>query len=250
MMNRRRFLTTGMIGAGLACTPGLVVEGKPQEPAFAMNVLDEKWARADLERLGMPRSWWHVHQGLHPFSPERILVIDERPQVWAAAELKNRLIQRGVGNQEHFSEEKLDYALWIMHTLSNYYGRPQYFEDWATRLAGRENLGPALGYCRHWGLVHQFQQRGDHQPVATQNGLVDWWAFLIPGGASFQSLDGLPTHVLFGCVDANGSPSREFACLPLVWKLAQSVNGPVLLSQMDRLTAARFLNQRLVEVLP
>ena len=124
MINRRQFLTTGMIGAGLATTPGLAAacRTKPEESPFTTNSFDKKWAQADLEHLGAPRSWWHVHQGLHPFSPERVLVIQGRPSDWEYKDLKNRLLEQGFGTDKYFSEEKLDYAISIMHRLAWRYG--------------------------------------------------------------------------------------------------------------------------------
>jgi len=112
---------------------------------------------------------------------------------------QDRLLEKGYGADESFSEEKLDYAIWIMHTLSKCYGVPEYFDDWATRLAAREKLGAGLGLGDHWGLVHQFQQRGDHQSVRTKNGLVDWWLFLIPHGVDFRALT---AYRLMPCLDA------------------------------------------------
>jgi hypothetical protein len=249
MMNRRRFLTAGM--AGLAGVPALAAPSRaqPEEAGFSINSFDEKWARADLERLGIPRSWWHVHHGLHPFAPERVLVLRGRPATWEYREVKDRLLEQGFGKDEYFSEEKLDYAIWMMHVLTRHYGVPVYFEDWATRLAARENLGTALGHLRHCGLVHQFQQRVDHQPVRTQNGLVDWWMFLLPGGVDFQSIDGLPTHILLGCVDTDGSVVRELWCMCLIETLRRNLSDVVAVSQMDRLEAARCLNRQLVEFL-
>ena len=245
-MNRRRFLTTGM--AGLAGVPALAApsRARPEEVALSINSFDEKWARADLEWLGIPRSWWHVHHGLHPFAPERVLVIQGRPSAWQYMDLKDRLLEQGFGRDEYFSEEKLDYAMWIMHMLARRYGVPEYFEDWATRLAAREKLGTVLGHWRHVGLVHQFQKRGDHQPVKTQNGLV---LFLIPGGVDFQSIDGLPTHMLLGCVDTNGSAIRELHCMCLIERLRGNLSDAVAVSQMDRLRAARHLNRQLLEFL-
>ncbi len=176
-------------------------------------------------------------------------MIKGRPSSWQYQGLKDRLLEQGFGKDEYFSEGKLDYAIWIIRMLTQQYGVPEYFEDWATRLAARENLGMALGYWRHCGLVHQFQQWGDHQSIQTQNGLVDWWLFLIPGGVDFHSIDGLPTHMLLGCVDTNGSAIRELHCMCLIERLVGNLTDVVAVSQMDRLRAARCLNQQLVEII-
>lgn len=252
-MNRRQFLSTGMIGAGLAGTSGLAAASvvKPEEPVAPMNTFDEKWACADLEHLGIPRSWWHVHQGLFPFSPERVLVIRNRPSDFAFRPLKERLLQRGFGRSANFSEEKLDYILWITHMLTKCYHLPEYFEGWGTRLAARENLGVAMGWGCHVGIVHQFQPGSGSQSVPTANGPMDWWLCLIPGGVDFQSRDGLPAHVLFGMVLADSG--KDF-CLYVPWcvclsSLLRQDEDWIVVSRMDRLTAARYLNRRLVEAM-
>lgn len=252
-MNRRHFLSTGMVSAGVMSTPGLAVASMvgSEEPVAQRNTFDEKWASADQERLGIPRSWWDVHQGLFPFAPERVLVIKERPLAWSFRPLKERLLQRGFGRSASFSEEKLDYALWIMHMLTKCYHVPEYFEDWATRLAAREDLGAALGLDGHVGIVHQFQPATGSQSVPTANGSLDWWLVLIPGGVDFQSGDRLPTHVLFGHVLADSG--RDFQ-LYLPWcECLSSILRPaedwISVSQMDRLTVARYLNRRLVDVM-
>ena len=253
MMNRRRFLSTGMIGAGMVGTSGLAAASmvKAEESMTQPNIFDEKWARADLESLGIPRSWWHVHQGLFPFSPERVLVIKKRPSVWEFESLKERLLQRGFGRSRLFSEEKLDYILWITHMLTKYYHVPEYLEHWATQLAARENMGVVMGLGRHMGVVHQFQPASGSQRVHTANGSMDWWLVLIPEGVDFQSMDGLPTHVLFGMALADSG--KDF-CLYMPWceclhSIMQLNEDWISVSKMDRLTAARYLNQRLVEVM-
>ncbi|MEI8373814.1 MAG: hypothetical protein WCJ35_13380 [Planctomycetota bacterium] len=253
MMNRRRFLSTGMIGAGLVGTPGLVAASmvKPSEPVAQANTFNEKWARADLESLGIPKSWWHVQQGLFPFSPERVLVIKKRPSDRGFRPLKEKLLQSGFGGNDHFSEEKLDYALWITHKLTTCYHVPEYFEPWGTKLAAREDLGAGMGLSGHVGIVHQFQPASGSQSVPTTNGPLDWWLVLIPGGVDFQSLDDLPTHVLFGLVLADSG--KDFSlyvpwcgCLSTIWKTTPDWTR---VSQMDRLMAARYLNRRLVDVM-
>ena len=158
---------------------------------------------------------------------------------------------RGYGGTSHFSKEKLDYILWATSKLTRYYGVPDHLEDWATRLAAREDLGVAMGGWKHGGFIHQFQPLGFTQPVATQNGLVDWWLFLVPDGIDFQSQDGLPTHVLFGCVEADSAadPERQAARLGLLSRLAGRFDDWADVSQMDAFSAARHLNRRLAEVL-
>jgi hypothetical protein len=255
MINRRRFLTTGLFGASLSASslPGLGAHSIPAQVSPG-NLFDWTWARAELEAYGIPKSWSNVSQGLFPFSPERVLVFRERPRCWPFEALKERLLQRGYGRDEYFSEEKLDYAIWIMHLLTEYYGVPQYFEDWATRLAARENLGPAMGTGGHTGLIHQFQDRfpskDKDRPVPTQNGLVDWWLVLIPDGVDFQALDDLPTHMLCGLVESNcRGPRSECVCLELVERVCVLHDDWVTVSRMDRLDAVRCLNRRLAEAL-
>ena len=253
MMNRRRFLSTGMIGAGLAGTSTLAAASlvKPAEPVATLNIFDEKWAKADLEVLGIPKSWWHVHQGVFPFAPERVLVIKKRPDHWAFRPLKERLLEDGVGGTEYFSEEKLDYAIWITHMLAKCYHVPEYSERWATKLSKREDLGMGMAIAQHIGYVHQFQYASGPNCVPTTNGAVDWWLVLIPDGVDFQSLDDLPTHVLFGLVIADyGKDSHLYChwggCLNY---LIHSEVDWIAVSQMDRLSAARYLNRRLAEAM-
>jgi hypothetical protein len=251
MINRRRFLSTGMIGAGLAGTSGLTATsmiGK-QELAEAPNIFDEKWSRAKLQYLGIPRSWWNVHHGLHPFSPERVLIIDKHSVGAAFDDTKARIMERRYEKAKSCSEQRLDYALWIMNTLASHYGVPSYYEDWATRLVMSDTFDNSFGLGNHWGVVARFQDQSDRQPVQTQNGLVDWWLFLIPEGVDVQRYDGQPTHVLFGCVDASGSRVREMVCLCYIAEVAKNLRDVVALSRMDRFTAARHLNRQLLEVL-
>ena len=233
-----------MIGAGLASTSSLAAASavRHAEPIATMNIFDKKWAQADLEHLGIPKSWWHVHQGLFPFGPERVLVIRERPEDWGFRALKERLLQRRFG----VAEETLDYILWITHMLTAYYHVPDYFERWATHLQSRESLGAAMGLYKNLGVVHQFQGGDGFQSTPTTNGLLDWWLFLLPEGVNFHSLDGQPTHVLFGLVIAD--PARDSGVLTNWGGCVLKLNEDwVAVSRMDRLAAARYLNRRLVD---
>ena len=254
MLNRRRFLSTGMLGVGLAGTSPLPMAStvKPEQPAASKTIFDEKWSKADLSGFGTPRSWWHVHQRLFPFSPERVIIVTEqtRLSLWKYKPLKERLLKQCLENNESFSEEKLDYILWIIRTLTNYYRVLQYFEQWATGLAVGESLRGFSEYSHHVGRVYQFQPGSGSQWVPTANGFVDCWLILIPGGIDLQNpWDDLPTHVIF--VQVLADPACD-SMLYLPWNVGLNTmlrkmpaSDILAASQMDRLAAARYFNQRI-----
>lgn len=258
MIDRRRFLhdvsgCTLMFGMNVAGRLALAPLAPLQKSManFRSGKSDENFAGVELELLGVPKISTDLGNGLHPFSPERTLAIDRHVPDGRFSDLKERLLHGGFGGTSHFSREKLDYILWSMAKLTRYYRVPNYFEDWAARLAAREDLGVAMGSWKHCGFIHQFQPLGFTQPVATRNGLVDWWLFLLPSGIDFQSQDGLPTHVLFGCVEANSaaSPPRQTARLGLLWRLVDRFDDWAAVSRMDLVSATRQLNRRLAKLL-
>lgn len=256
MIDRRRFLYGA---AGCSLTVGMNVVGRlasastshQPKSKFGSEEFDESLAGVEVELLGVPRSTQDRDRGLHPFWPERVLVSDSRFHAGPFPDLKERLLLRGYGGTSHFSKDKLDYILWTTSRLTRYYRVPDYSEDWAMRLAAREDLGVAMGGWKHCGFIHQFQPLGFTQPVTTKNGLVDWWLFLVRDGIDFQSQDGLPTHVLFGCVEADSAacPERQAARLGLLSRLAGKFDDWCDVSRMDRVSAAHQLNRRLAEVL-
>ena len=258
MIDRRRFLhdvsgCTLMFGmnvaGGLALAP--LAPSQKSMANFRSGKLDENFAGVEVELLGVPKTSADLGNGLHPFSPERTLAIDGHVPDGQFSNWRERLLDRGFGGTTHFSTEKLDYILWSMAKLTRCYRVPDYFEDWATRLAAREDLGVAMGTWKHCGFIHQFQPLGFTQPVSTRNGLVDWWLFLVPNGIDFQSQDGLATHVLFGCVEADSaaSPPRQTARLGLLWRLVDRFDDWAVVSRMDLVSATRQLNRRLVNLL-
>jgi hypothetical protein len=151
---------------------------------------------------------------------------------------------------------KFDLLLGFVDHMAAYYQRPDLKEYWAFRLAQREQLG-SCGVGRGFGLVHQFQL---DDVVKTTNGKMDWWLFLLPEGANYESLDDKPVHLLIGHVFDQRRIGLEFRVLELTTKLQWNVLGPpenadglslalLKVASMDRVSAARFLNHRLAPCL-
>jgi len=273
MINRRQFLgglggvaaVTGMVGGGRADIRHVVPDHRPTWISryvqkllshFEQTLVESK----ELEVLGIPSSWSHVCQGLHPISPERTVVVNPESQrrdldewmkklVHDKASRTNETASQGIG----LSRRKVELILNMVEPMASAYGDHDCFERWVIQLARRESFSSSgLGW--HVGLLHQFQ--GPPWPRTT-NGCVDWWLFLIPGGGEFDSLDKEPVHVAFAYVFShhwikyNCFFGQELRALALCSKSLQPLgrSGIISLSRMDRYRAAQFFNRRLVEVL-
>ena len=83
-MDRRRFLGTGLISAGLAGTHGLSLASPRRTsgigervPKATLPEYEQILARTrKLDYLGRPTSWSVVRQGFLPISPERVLILE------------------------------------------------------------------------------------------------------------------------------------------------------------------------------
>lgn len=95
-----------------------------------------------------------------------------------------------------FPDEKLTLLVRSANIFASHYKNPGALWAWSQGLVGRESLG-STGTGRGSGLLHQFQ-RVPCDSVKTDCEFVDWWAFLIPSGTDFDSLDGLPVYFLIG----------------------------------------------------
>ena len=78
--------------------------------------------------------------------------------------------------------------------MTGYYGVPQAFPSWTKALAKREALA-STGMGFGFGYFYEFQ---DDEPLQLDTPPVDWWLFLFPDGADWQS--GEPVYGLFGHV--------------------------------------------------
>ena len=286
MTTRRDFLraaATMPIGIGAA---GAALHRRGQAEAAVAPIRGPAVKLGEYERilatnnlfdlLGGPRSWSVVQQGFLPFSPERVLVpepwllerpadcwrdeqrrIRERMQRDADAEspscengYRRRVAESGI------SFEKLGLILWLTRELTRFYAASQWWEEWAYHMTSREALGTtAIG--RHFAFPHQFQYDPTSfaTPVKTVNAGVDWWLVLIPGGTKhWESLDDLPVHAMFVHIVAgphSAGPGDFLRRMELgsrverlfSWDVPNAFLG---LSQMDRVFAARLMNQHFV----
>lgn len=219
-------------------------------------------ATTELASLGIPQSWSSVREGFHPFSPERMVIMGRNRL--RALSCRHTAIKEKVEDKcsrwkcsEHklrYSAEKFGLLMSVIDLLVDYYRVPNYFEDWAVRLALREQLG-TTGSRHGFGFVHQFQRKEEQIVPTVVNPPVDWWLFLFPAGVDYEGLDEKPVFALIGHVVSRLTPRREVEVLELASRLAYAVPsdsrnddtgaGWRAISRLDRVRAARTLNQLL-----
>jgi len=260
--NRRRFLTGCLgVGAGVAApsapaaapTPGPEFRVSPEPAARRRGDGLLRWPLDRMEVLGIPRDWSAVGLGLHPFAPERVLVLPSGGRLRDACEGSGRSRERLIDRHERRcaeldckpetpGREKLDAIIWIMDGLTRHYHRPDLFEDWALGLIGRESLG-STGIGGYFGLAHQFQHVGE---VEVDCPPQDWWLILSPEGIDWESLSGEPVHMLFAHVAEQpwrpGHRDPLFHAWCLSCRIVREIDDSRPIGRMGRLAAARFLN--------
>jgi hypothetical protein len=278
MISRRTFLSSA-VGLSVATAPASATcllptprtDGPrgigPVQPGF--EEYEQIVAGSDLNVLGVPVCWSIVREGFHPISPERVVILDpesRRRLSWNDTDLKERiqkvLLQRCTwcNRLMPYSREKLDLIVEMMDILTTFYHRPDFLEDWATRLARREALGSTgIGYG--FGLLHDFQpgywppDGPPEEDVRTMNPPVDWWLFLFPGGVDWDSLDEKPVYFMIGPVLSLRKPGLYLSVMEAISRgvryvchhrsdVTKWVNELVF---MDRIAAARAMNQLLAQ---
>jgi hypothetical protein len=244
--NRRGFLGLSL-GAAVPATFAGSSRSITGASAHRMPLL--AWRLDRMEVLGIPEDWSAVRLGLHPFAPERTLVLpsDERlryagrPGGRDCGRIEQQLAERGY-EPPPLPREKLDAIYWIVDGLTGHYHRPDLFEDWAAGLAGRESLA-STGFGGHLGLAHQFQGRSEVQVDCPP---LDWWLILCPDGIDWASLDGEPVHALLAHVGQVPWQVGTRDVLLRAWclsaRIAKDVNDWRRVSRMGRLSAVRYLN--------
>lgn len=269
-MRRRLFLqrTLGTVSAaGVSLRAALPTKAAELAGPPWLSMYEETLAAStDLELLGIPRSWWFVHRGLHPFSPERTLIIPERPDVsglgWVSTlgQARQQVVEYFANSvfPREVDDEALDYVLHMGAVMAASYRRSELMGDWAAHFA-------KWVLYWYWGcgsahlLVSPMSPQKRLEPVQTMNGLVDWWLFLLPQGIDAGLFDGTRIHVLIAPVFARCDFPRPH---PQFWNLMSRglalwtnhrdglVNSPqsdrwVQVSRMNRQEACLLLNERL-----
>jgi hypothetical protein len=275
-MQRREFLRTS-VGAAAAAIPAIgrgsssLTEetGPPWLPRYEETLA----ASTDLELLGIPRSWWSVRHGLHPFSPERTLIIPDCPQRHRpecrrgdidslARRIKGDLDEDATPHTEP-GIHQLIYAAFI---LTQTYRVSDELDAWSKRMANW--LFRFYGYicARDHFWINPMGWQGDGETVKTMNGVVDWWLLLIPGGIDVRNFDGTRTHVLITPVFSRfsilgfGSPRFYGDFFNFMAKALRHPfkSGPenhpidptwLRVSRMDRKSACLFVNRRIAHAL-
>ena len=273
MFDRRGFLKTSCSLAAISGTgpvsssppSGMTISSTTAEQGVYHQMLASS---SDLQFLGLPRDRSQVQEGLHPFSPARVLILTQaacrqlsrksgptRKRVWERTE-KDRLGD----NPEWLAlpDEKFDVVMTLADRFTSYYKRPDLFEKWAMNLVQREALCTS-GMGDGHGLVHQFQH--EDVSIATDNGLVDWWLVLCPDGVNYDCLDGEPAYVLCSHIFDRRNHDFEIG----VWDLSAMLRffllyqhehagshlAPYLkeIANLNPVTAARLLNYQLASYL-
>jgi hypothetical protein len=195
--------------------------------------------------LGNPRSWSLVSQGLHPFAPERVVVMREQEYFDRGGRDLRRQIDKQIevefGHMQGFDKKafpdcKRESIYWMIDAMCGHYGVP-YFSDWVVGVAGREILASTAWFGL--GMAHQYQRAG---LVAVDNPPVDWWLFLIPGGIDWAAVDGHPVFAVIAHVaHLDASYRAMFPLCFLTQSLLRTAWSQV--AQMGRVDACRYLNR-------
>jgi hypothetical protein len=267
-MQRRAFLQTTI----QAASGTIPVTARASIPAQdnrlpRLSMYDKAMAAStELELLGLPRSWWHVHYGLHPFSPERTLIVPDLPQFTRLGyqpgkigSLVQRIKDHLDDGEAHYTEQGICQVIYASSILTQTYQVPKQLDDWSRRMAWFL-FRPLC--CRWPNEPHWFcsasQGRG---PMNTVNGVVDWWLILIPGGISIPGANEVKTRVLITPVFSNfGLPChyeefRRFMAKVLPFPAQLGPDNPsldpawLLESSIDRMSACLHLNQRIAQSL-
>ena len=207
--------------------------------------------------FGNPRSWSLVSQGLHPFAPERVVVLpcgahsvygdrcgrDLRRQIDKQIDCMQPLYIEGVDPKKWFPDCKRESIYWMMDVMTGHYGVSSFFEHWVVGLAGREKIFGSTA-CNGWSLAYDYQRGGE---VPVDNPPVDWWLFLYPSGYDWGSLDEQPIFAIICYVAKhNGTYASHGAMVPLYFlacDLWRTVTDWSQVAQMGRVGACRHLNR-------
>ena len=259
MTTERRQFLQNMIGTISAMAMPISLKASDgakddSPPDWQMKYEQTLLASSDQELFGIPKSWSCVRRGLHPFSPERTLILQRRSH---QGDREIRLAQQiGRRCDETVASKDTETILRIVQAasvLTQVYGVPERTVDWAGRLlAWLFDCYSNVAQNHHWLAPLSWQ--GYDQNVKTSNGIVDWWLILIPQGFEFNSLDGTRVHALITPVFTKPWNPR---CPVNFWyfmakAIGNSFDEPqpidstwIDISRLDRKSACLSINRRI-----
>jgi hypothetical protein len=246
------------IGAGLSALPmgSSQASEKIQFPEATITTALSEYEHVlshtnNLHIFGHPRSWSLVTQGLHPFAPQRVVVMRQREYFDRGGRDLRRQIDKQIevefGHMEGFNKKwfpdcKRESLFWMSEWMCSYYGVP-YFSDWVVGLAGREIFCSSGRFGM--GMPHQYQSGGQ---VPVDNPPVDWWLFLFPEGLDWAAMDERPVYAVITHVAHIDASYRAMLAL---WFFTESLRRTdwADVAKMGRIGACRYLNRIIAQCL-
>ena len=175
------------------------------------------------ELFGIPKSAWHVHHGLHPFSPERTLILRDFPEDDSCRsvnmELTHRIIEDLDANGTKCTVGGIRHIVQAASVLTRAYSLTHQIENWSKRLA--HWLFCFYGYLVSDNVwISPIGWQGYQEQSSTTNGIIDWWMFLFPQGLAICNDWSQRIHVMLTPVFAR-TPSpieqgKYFSCMATV----------------------------------
>lgn len=262
MIERREFLQAAIGAVSAMAMPTLhqvsVNAMRDPRPDWTTEFEQTMLASGDRELLGIPKSWQSVRQGLHPFSPERVLILPRQARDARQVDHAEQIAQEWGDIGVPINAEATLLIFEAASVLTEVYRVQERTEDWASRML----VWLLHFYC---SVVQDHQWiapcgwQGFHEPVETTNGIVDWWLILIPQGVEVRSTDGTRLHTLITPVYAEvGKPrlpaffwvfmARAIGIRPFVPGATRPADGSMReMSRMDAKSACLDLNRRIAE---
>jgi hypothetical protein len=261
LIKRREFLQTT-----IAAVSTLAMQNFCLSSAMAMDNTRPDWltkyerslaVSKDRELFGIPKSWSCIHEGLHPFAPERTLILPSQAhtdsrQVELAQQIGRRWDDAGASK----NAETILRIVQAASVLTHVYGVQERTEDWVRRLlAWLFQFYNSVAQDHQW--VAPLSWQGHGEVVKTSNEIVDWWLILIPQGVEVPSFDGTRLHTLITPIYTQaGKPqlpvvfwdfmARAIGLQPKFSGEPQAIDATWLdISRMDRKSACLSVNQRI-----
>jgi hypothetical protein len=234
------------VGSAKAQTPNRLIMPQTTEYERILSQTNR------MHVLGNPRSWSLVTQELHPFAPERVVVMGRHKYGDRCGRDLRRTIDEqidvahddilGVDPTRWFPDNKRESIFWMMDAICGHYGVP-YLEQWVVGLAVRKILGSTAG--EGIGLAHQYQHGVGE--VLLDNSPVDWWLFLYPEGYDWGALDEQPIFAIMCHVVQHDPSNRFWSDLYPIWALTGRIWRAIPdwshVAQMGQVSACQHLNR-------